>query len=220
MVTKRYYLAYAVILALIFFVAFTLINKPKLSINSLVIDTQDQEINWKNTFAHDAVEFSKKSPISINLADNHRVRIRIDNVKYYIGVTSISNSDATLEFSKDSQKISLAVGEKEKLNANDDNLYDIELSLEEIKQFPVTGGDISRALLLITPISEEFSSPPIEDTGVKLVFHETKIIKRETFEDSPIFIGAIATMFIISVIFAIENIKSSRLRKKSNKNKS
>jgi CheY-specific phosphatase CheX len=88
---------------------------------------------WTNTII--VKEEQIERGYSRELKEKERVSVKIDNVAHHIGVVSIDNvaKKATIEVASTPQKITLGEGETKKVEVTNDTYYDLQVTLNSIK---------------------------------------------------------------------------------------
>lgn len=106
--------------------------------------------NWRKTIPNSEKELSEKGPITQKLSDKQRVSIQVNSETHHVGVISVGTDSATLEIASDPITAIFSISETKRFNLNDDNTYDISVTLNSISE--------KEADITIKSISEEISS--------------------------------------------------------------
>jgi hypothetical protein len=120
---------------------------------------------WSNTFADDGSELGVLGSVNRQLRERHRVRVMINGQKHHVGVIKggLTSSTASIEVSSATRQATLGIGQAEKFEVNDDNFYDLKVTLNSIAN--------NKADLTIVSVHEEVAEvteerPSGRDTGV------------------------------------------------------
>ena len=102
---------------------------------------------WSNTYSEDDEELGTKGPVSKQLADNDRVKVKINNEAHHVGITGLTTTIATIEVASNPQTAALSIGDSRRFEITGDNYYDLLVTLNGISN--------NKANLTIASINEE-----------------------------------------------------------------
>ncbi|MEK6848744.1 MAG: hypothetical protein AABX65_03890, partial [Nanoarchaeota archaeon] len=89
-------------------------------------------LGWKTTFDESGKELSDLGMINYRLGEKERVKISLGGAEHYVGVIKLNSTSITINVSSTPQQAVLNIGESEKFEVNDDNYYDIKITLNSI----------------------------------------------------------------------------------------
>ena len=69
---------------------------------------------------------------TIALKKNERAKFNITNEEHYVGIINITNTTVTIEVASNPQNVTLSLGETKKFNFNNDDYYDLSVTLISI----------------------------------------------------------------------------------------
>lgn len=139
-----------------------------------------------------------------SLAKNYRVEVIAAGGTHHIGLTDVTDSQATIEVSSTPQKATLSVNEVKKFDLNADNIYDISVMLNKI--------EFKTASLTITGISEAYTSTESSDkseTGAEDKVTD-QITPEPTTSNKKIYILSIIIILIIVAVVAYIYVSKKR----------
>lgn len=165
--------------------------------------------NWINTYIYDDKDLSEKDPFNKIFGKSNKVRIKINKEEHYIGIKKIlSNSSIIIEVaSRNPQEATLTVGDTKKFEVNDDNFYDIGVTLKSI-----TNGN---ANLSVFYIHEEIPAEIIQeekDNGEATTGEEYPRKTNAQEKENMVFIEIIMVILIVFLLAII----TATIRKKKN----
>lgn len=91
---------------------------------------------WTLTYNEATLDMSDDSDgVSANLAENYRVKLKVDAKLYYIGVTEATETTATINVTTSATQdrtATFSIGDVNKFDVNADNTYDLAITLNGI----------------------------------------------------------------------------------------
>ncbi len=87
---------------------------------------------WIMTFIGGEDGFDVSHLVNYELKERHRMRISLKGKIHYVGVRSLTTSSALIEVASLPQQKNMAVGEVWKVDIDDDNYYDLSITLNSI----------------------------------------------------------------------------------------
>jgi len=87
---------------------------------------------YSNTFIQDTSDFSEIGPITRELRQKERIRIKIANQEHNIGVIRVTPTTVTINVSSIPQQETLSIGDEKKFEVTGDEYYDIYVKLNSI----------------------------------------------------------------------------------------
>ncbi len=88
--------------------------------------------SWTATYAYADTELSVQGPVTRDLTQNQRESVKVNNVVHYVGVTSVSSTQATIVVMSTPQQATLNVGQSQEFDLNGDGYYDVKVTLNSI----------------------------------------------------------------------------------------
>jgi len=88
---------------------------------------------WLGTIIEDKEDISDMEEITKQLSRRQKLRIRVNNEEHYIGVVDIKENFAVINISSMPQQATLYIGDEQKFDVNEDNYYDLNIKLNNIK---------------------------------------------------------------------------------------
>ncbi|MFH1358971.1 MAG: Ig-like domain-containing protein [archaeon] len=143
-------------------------------------------------------EFSEVETINQQLGLKERVRIKINGLTHYVGVTSVSTSKATVEITSVPVKVELDSGEEARVDVDNDGFSDVYVKLVAI----VNG----KADLIIKYIHEEISEETGVDTTGEVVVDDTTDDDTTTDDGEEMQLSWLWWVIIIIVVVVIAGI--------------
>ena len=161
---------------------------------------------WKSTYEISQTQLEEGYTKS--LAKGHRVKFAVSNETHYAGITSLTNSTATVNISSTPQIATLVIGDVGKFEVSGDNIYDISVTLNTINQ--------NNANITIKKISEVIT-PEVqqeeqqrEDAAQGVQQNEEPLEPQSNKLWLWIVLGAVALLIIVIVISFFANGKKKR----------
>ena len=99
---------------------------------------------WTQTIVVSNTDF--ETGYTKELSTNNRLKVLIGSAVHYVGVKSLTATEATIEVSSDPVSVKLTAGQTAKVDINDDGIYDVYVKLNSIAS--------NKANILIQKISE------------------------------------------------------------------
>ena len=121
---------------------------------------------WTLTYNEATTDLNGDSDgVSVNLAEQYRVKIKVDTKLYYVGVTGTTDTTAKLNVTTTAKdkEATLNVGDVKKFDVNADNLYDISVTLNGIDS--ATGKADLSLVYIQEPVSAEDQEQVTEEVG-------------------------------------------------------
>ena len=101
-------------------------------------------VTWTNTIVPTTEQLT--AGVENTIAAKERVKVTVGNIAHYVGVTSLTATQATIQISSNPVNVNLAIGQDAKVDVNDDGTYDVYVKLNSIAS--------NKANVLIQKISE------------------------------------------------------------------
>lgn len=91
---------------------------------------------WTNTYVEDSVplEDAGSGGVTKDLGSGQRVRLKVVGQEHYVGIKSLTTTSATIEVSSEPQEATLNVGGVKKFDVNNDDYYDMQVTLVSITE--------------------------------------------------------------------------------------
>lgn len=142
---------------------------------------------WTNTVRSDDAELSTKGDVRSTLSVRQRVQIRVGGDTHHVGVKSITTTSAVIEIASTPQQVTFNTGETKKFDLDEDNYYDMEVTLESIES--------SRATVVIRALHEQISAATTTTEPVV-----TTAESESAGGGSAIWLGIVLALAIIAVV--------------------
>jgi hypothetical protein len=117
------------------------------------------KVSWTATYSEDNKELSEISGgagLTRELGSKSRVKLKVSGETHYVGVTSLTDSSATIEVSSTPQSATLQVGEERKFDTDSDgSFYDLSVKLNSISD--------NKADVTIKAINEEITGQEVDE---------------------------------------------------------
>jgi hypothetical protein len=127
---------------------------------------------WELTYSgYDVINLIEREvPLTKEIKDKQRIRLKINNELHYVGIISASSSSAVINISSKPQQATIKIGEVKKFDVDENEYYDLEITLNSINS--------SKINLTMRGINEKYVSLN-EDLTTGSVVASNEITKKE-----------------------------------------
>jgi hypothetical protein len=119
-------------------------------------DSTDSNTTWTATYTVKDSDF--KAGYSKELAEKTRIKFNVNSEQHTLGIIDLTSTRATINVSSTPQQATLSKGDSKKFDVDDDNFYDLIVTLNSINN--------SKANITILAISEEMEAKKITSSAL------------------------------------------------------
>ena len=161
------------------------------------------EVMWTETYPVSEEEFT--AGYNQELSVKNRLQINISNETHYVGVSELTNSTIIVNISSEPQIATLYIGDTRRFEVNEDNYYDINVTLNFINI------SSNKANITIILVHDEITNQTITEEQTK----EENAQKEENMDNQKklwyyLIVGFVIILIITVAIYLIKNIKKRK----------